>query len=71
MGRARVPARREDVPGANGAFPSLIREGGWLRERRIARTRSLPALGPAAAGAITAFPCVHVPGEVEQDQASC
>jgi hypothetical protein len=39
------PARREDVPEANGAFSSLIREGYGLRERRIARTRSLPALG--------------------------
>jgi len=49
MGRARVPARREGVPEANGAFSSSIREGCGLREQRIARTRSLPALGPAAA----------------------
>ena len=50
MGRARVPSRREGDPEANGAFSSLIREGYGLRERRIARTRSLPALGAAAAG---------------------
>jgi len=50
MGRARVPARREVVPEANGAFSSLIREGCGLRERsrgRGTRTRSLPALDPA------------------------
>jgi hypothetical protein len=66
MGRARVPARREGVLEANGVFSPLIRQGFGLRERRIARTRSLPALGPAAAGplpraslsfrALTAFP---------------
>jgi hypothetical protein len=33
MGRARVPARRESVPEANGVFSSLIREGYGLRER--------------------------------------
>jgi hypothetical protein len=48
MGRARVPARREGVPEANGVFSFLIGEGCGLRERRIARTRSLPALDPAA-----------------------
>jgi hypothetical protein len=49
-GRARVPARRDGVPEAKGVFSPLIREGSGLRERRIARTRSLPTLGPAAAG---------------------
>ncbi len=49
-GEGARPRAREDVPEANGAFSSLIREGYGLRERRIARTRSLPALGPAAAG---------------------
>jgi hypothetical protein len=50
MGRARVPARRESVPEANGAFSSLIREGYGLREQSGScrtRTRSLPALDPA------------------------
>jgi hypothetical protein len=52
MGRARVPARREGVPEANGVFWFLIGEGCGLRERsgsRRTRTRSLPALDPAAA----------------------
>jgi hypothetical protein len=46
-GRARVPARREGVLKAKGVFSPLIREGSGLREWRIARTRSLPTLGPA------------------------
>ena len=29
MGRARVPARRDDVPEANGAFSSLIKGRLW------------------------------------------
>ena len=44
-------ARREGVPEANRAFSCLSREGCRLRERsrgRGTRTRSLPALGPAA-----------------------
>jgi hypothetical protein len=52
MGRARVPARREGVPEANGVFSFLIGECYGLRERsrgRGTRTRSLPALDPAAA----------------------
>ncbi len=52
MGRARVPARREGVPEANGVFSCLIGEGCGLREGsrgRGTRTRSLPALEPAAA----------------------
>jgi hypothetical protein len=52
MGRARVPARREGVPEANGVFSCLIGEGCGLREGsrgRGTRTRSLPALDPAAA----------------------
>jgi hypothetical protein len=48
MGRARVPARRESVLEPAVYFPSLIRVGSGLRERRIARTRSLPALNAAA-----------------------
>jgi hypothetical protein len=48
--RSWIPARRESVSEANRAFSFLIREGGGHRERRIARTRSLPALCPAAAG---------------------
>jgi hypothetical protein len=49
-GRARVPARCEGVLEANSLFSPLIREGSGLREPRIARTRSFPALDPAAAG---------------------
>jgi hypothetical protein len=41
--RTRVPARREAVLEANGVFSFLlIRQGRGLRDRRIARTRSLP-----------------------------
>jgi hypothetical protein len=48
--RSRIPARCEGVLEANSAFSLLIREGSRLRRPRIARTRSLPALGPARAG---------------------
>jgi hypothetical protein len=42
--RTRVPARREAVLEANGVFSFLlIRQGRGLRDRRIARTRSLPS----------------------------
>ena len=41
-GRARVPARREDVPQSRRVFSSAIRSPPGLREPRIARTRSLP-----------------------------
>jgi hypothetical protein len=43
-GRARVPARREGVPEANGVFSILLRKGCGLREPRIAGTRSFPGL---------------------------
>jgi hypothetical protein len=48
-GRARVPARREPVD-HSGHSVALDRVCRRLRERRIARTRSLPGLGPADAG---------------------
>ena len=51
-GRARVPARREPVYHCGHSI-ALDRVCRGLRERRIARTRSLPALGLAAAGADT------------------
>jgi hypothetical protein len=43
-GRARVLARREDVPDLQAYLnPSMVKRAG-LCERRIAGTRSLPAL---------------------------
>jgi hypothetical protein len=51
MGRARVPARREGVPSFQTHFNRSIDKHARLRKRRIARTRSLPALGPPAAWA--------------------
>lgn len=42
QGRARVPARREDVPQPKGVFSSEITKRGGLRYNRIARTQSLP-----------------------------
>src|ERR1700722_20948670 len=40
------PRAPRSVPEANRTFSSLIKEGCGLRERRIARTRSLPAQLP-------------------------
>jgi hypothetical protein len=48
MGRARVPARREDVPEANGAFSSLIKGRLWASGTTDREDAILPALGPAA-----------------------
>jgi hypothetical protein len=43
-GRARVPARRKDVPKIEVQFGGSVIECRQLREQRIAGTRSLPLL---------------------------
>ena len=48
-GRARVPARREDLPPHSGVFSSAIKTRPRFRSQRIARTRSLPATLPHSA----------------------
>jgi hypothetical protein len=48
-GRARVLARRKDVPSLQRYSGHSIDKHARLREQRIAGTRSLPALGPAPA----------------------
>jgi len=48
-GRARVLARRKDVPSLQTYSDHSIDKHARLRKQRIAGTRSLPALGPATA----------------------
>ena len=54
-GRARVPARRERFYHCGHSL-TLDRVCRGLREQRIAGTRSLPVLGPAAGGPLTKGP---------------
>src|ERR1700722_1893276 len=68
--RARVPARREGGLEANGVFSPLIRESSRLRERRIARTRSLPAPGPPAVGQGRGGKCFRESAALERQVAS-
>src|ERR1700733_11912364 len=69
--RARVPARREGVLEANRVFSPLIREGSGLREPRIARTRSLPALSPAAAWELLDCSPPATGGDAATQQITC